>query len=206
MSKFRIILDGIVKNNPTFVLILGMCPTLATTTSAVNGLSMGLATMFVLILANMVISLIAPIVPDKVHIPVYIVVIATFVTLLQLLLKAYLPSVNEALGLFIPLIVVNCIILGRAEGFANTETVWACSWKAIPDMPTFRHRHRPRPSSCTARTRFLPARMPMHIIRSTTPTATRPTPLSTSPVSRAAEARRQCRWPVSRSRFRRLWR
>ena len=123
MNKFRILLDGIVKNNPTFVLILGMCPTLATTTSAVNGLSMGLATMFVLILANMVISLIAPIVPDKVHIPVYIVVIATFVTLLQLLLKAYLPSVNEALGLFIPLIVVNCIILGRAEGFANKHGV-----------------------------------------------------------------------------------
>ena len=123
MSKFRIILDGIVKNNPTFVLILGMCPTLATTTSAVNGLSMGLATMFVLILANMVISLIAPVVPDKVHIPVYIVVIATFVTLLQLLLKAYAPSVNDALGLFIPLIVVNCIILGRAEGFANKHGV-----------------------------------------------------------------------------------
>ena len=123
MNKFRILLDGIVKNNPTFVLILGMCPTLATTTSAMNGLSMGLATMFVLILANMVISLVAPIVPDKVHIPVYIVVIATFVTLLQLLLKAYLPSVNEALGLFIPLIVVNCIILGRAEGFANKHGV-----------------------------------------------------------------------------------
>jgi len=123
MNKFRILLDGIVKNNPTFVLILGMCPTLATTTSAINGLSMGLATMFVLILANMVISLIAPIVPDKVHIPVYIVVIATFVTLLQLLLKAFLPSVNEALGLFIPLIVVNCIILGRAEGFANKHGI-----------------------------------------------------------------------------------
>ena len=124
MNKLRIILDGIVKNNPTFVLILGMCPTLATTTSAMNGLSMGLATMFVLILANMVISLIAPIVPDKVHIPVYIVVIATFVTLLQLLLKAYVPSVNDALGLFIPLIVVNCIILGRAEAFANKNGVW----------------------------------------------------------------------------------
>ena len=123
MNKLRIILDGIVKNNPTFVLILGMCPTLATTTSAMNGLSMGLATMFVLILANMVISLITPIVPDKVHIPVYIVVIATFVTLLQLLLKAYVPSVNDALGLFIPLIVVNCIILGRAEGFANKHGV-----------------------------------------------------------------------------------
>ena len=122
-NRFKLITDGFVKNNPTFVLILGMCPTLATTTSAINGLSMGLATLFVLVLSNIVISAIAPVVPDKVHIPAYIVVIATFVTLLQLLLKAYVPSVNDALGLFIPLIVVNCIILGRAEAFASKNGV-----------------------------------------------------------------------------------
>ena len=119
MSKWHFITDGFVKNNPTFVLVLGMCPTLATTTSAINGLEMGLATMFVLILSNIVISLIAPKVPDKVRIPVYITVIATFVTVLQLLMQAYTPAAYETLGLFIPLIVVNCIVLGRAEGFAN---------------------------------------------------------------------------------------
>ena len=124
MSKFSLITKGLLKENPTFVLVLGMCPTLATTTSAMNGLEMGLATMFVLILSNIVISLISPIVPDKVHIPVYIVVIATFVTLLQLLMQAYVPDVYKTLGLFIPLIVVNCIILGRAEAFANKNTVW----------------------------------------------------------------------------------
>ena len=118
-NKLSIITKGLLKENPTFVLVLGMCPTLATTTSAMNGLEMGLATMFVLILSNIVISLIAPIVPDKVHIPVYIVVIATFVTLLQLLMQAYTPDVYRTLGLFIPLIVVNCIILGRAEAFAS---------------------------------------------------------------------------------------
>ena len=123
MSKFKLITDGLVKNNPTFVLLLGMCPTLATTTSAINGLSMGLATLFVLVLSNMVISLIAPVVPDKVHIPVYIVVIATFVTLLQLLMQAYTPAMYDTLGLFIPLIVVNCIVLGRAEAFANKHGV-----------------------------------------------------------------------------------
>ncbi|MBQ9547891.1 MAG: electron transport complex subunit E [Bacteroidales bacterium] len=119
MSKFSLITKGLIKENPTFVLVLGMCPTLATTTSAMNGLEMGLATMFVLILSNIVISLLAPVVPDKVHIPVYIVVIATFVTLLQLLMQAYVPDVYATLGLFIPLIVVNCIILGRAEAFAG---------------------------------------------------------------------------------------
>ncbi|MBQ6015968.1 MAG: electron transport complex subunit E [Bacteroidales bacterium] len=124
MSKFSLITKGLLKENPTFVLVLGMCPTLATTTSAMNGLEMGLATMFVLILSNIVISLIAPIVPDKVHIPVYIVVIATFVTVLQLLMQAYVPDVYKTLGLFIPLIVVNCIILGRAEAFANKNGVW----------------------------------------------------------------------------------
>ncbi|MBP5720669.1 MAG: electron transport complex subunit E [Bacteroidales bacterium] len=123
MSKFGLITKGILKENPTFVLVLGMCPTLATTTSAMNGLEMGLATMFVLILSNIVISLISPLVPDKVHIPVYIVVIATFVTVLQLLMQAFVPEVYETLGLFIPLIVVNCIVLGRAEAFANKNSV-----------------------------------------------------------------------------------
>ena len=123
MSKLSLITRGIIKENPTFVLVLGMCPTLATTVSAVNGMEMGLATMFVLILSNIVISLIAPVVPDKVHIPVYIVVIATFVTVLQLIMQAYLPSVYATLGLFIPLIVVNCIVLGRAEAFANKNGV-----------------------------------------------------------------------------------
>lgn len=123
MSKMSLLTNGFVKNNPTFVLLLGMCPTLATTTSAMNGLEMGLATMFVLILSNIVISLIAPVVPDKVRIPVYIVVIATFVTVLQLLLQAFIPSVYDTLGLFIPLIVVNCVVLGRAEAFANKNSV-----------------------------------------------------------------------------------
>ena len=123
MSKFSLITKGLVKENPVFVLVLGMCPTLATTTSAMNGLMMGLATTFVLILSNIVISLIAPRVPDKVRIPVDIVVVATFVTVLQLLMQAYLPSVYETLGLFIPLIVVNCIVLGRAEAFANKNSM-----------------------------------------------------------------------------------
>ena len=111
-------MNGIVKENPTFVLLLGMCPTLATTTSAVNGMSMGLATMFVLICSNLVISLIKNLTPDMVRIPVFVVVIASFVTILQMCLEAYLPSINKSLGIFIPLIVVNCIILGRAEAFA----------------------------------------------------------------------------------------
>ncbi len=118
MNYIKVLLNGIVKENPTFVLLLGMCPTLATTTSALNGMSMGLATMFVLICSNIAISLIKSITPDKVRIPVFIVVIASFVTVLQMCLKAYLPEVNKSLGLFIPLIVVNCIILGRAEAFA----------------------------------------------------------------------------------------
>ena len=124
MTKLQLITKGLVKDNPTFVLLLGMCPTLATTTSAVNGLSMGLATLFVLVLSNMAISAISPIVPDKVHIPVYIVVIATFVTLLQFLMQAFVPDIYATLGLFIPLIVVNCIVLGRAEAFANKNTVF----------------------------------------------------------------------------------
>lgn len=130
-SKMHFLTDGLVKNNPTFVLVLGMCPTLATTTSAMNGLEMGLATMFVLILSNIVISLIAPVVPDKVHIPVYIVVIATFVTLLELLMKAYVPDIYATLGLFIPLIVVNCIVLGRAEAFANKNGIGASALDGV---------------------------------------------------------------------------
>ena len=117
-SRHDILLNGILKENPTFVLLLGMCPTLATTTSAINGISMGLATMFVLICSNFVISLIKNLTPDKVRIPVFIVVIATLVTILQMLIKAYLPEIDKSLGIFIPLIVVNCIILGRAEAFA----------------------------------------------------------------------------------------
>lgn len=124
MSKLGLITKGFIKDNPTFVLVLGMCPTLATTTSALNGMEMGLATLFVLVLSNMAISALAPIVPDKVHIPVYIVVIATFVTVLQLLMQAFVPAVYATLGLFIPLIVVNCIVLGRAEAYANKNTVF----------------------------------------------------------------------------------
>ena len=118
MNYIKILNNGIVKENPTFVLLLGMCPTLATTTSARNGLSMGLATMAVLICTNFVISCIKSLTPDKVRIPVFVVVIASFVTVLQLIIKAYLPEIDKDLGIFIPLIVVNCIILGRAESFA----------------------------------------------------------------------------------------
>jgi electron transport complex protein RnfE len=121
-NYLNILKNGIVTENPTFVLMLGMCPTLATTTSALNGLSMGLATMAVLVCTNVVISCLKSVTPDKVRIPVFIVVIAAFVTLLQMVIKAYLPDVDAALGLFIPLIVVNCIILGRAEAFAAKHT------------------------------------------------------------------------------------
>ena len=119
MNKMQIILNGILKNNPTFVLVLGMCPTLGTTTSAMNGLGMGAATMAVLIMSNLVISLIKNLIPDKVRIPAFIVVIASFETIIQMLMQAYLPSLYASLGVFIPLIVVNCIILGRAEAFAS---------------------------------------------------------------------------------------
>lgn len=118
MNYLNIIKNGITKENPTFVLMLGMCPTLATTTSAINGLSMGLATMFVLICSNVVISLIKELTPDMVRIPVFIVVIASFVTILQMVMQAFVPDIYATLGLFIPLIVVNCVILGRAEAFA----------------------------------------------------------------------------------------
>ena len=129
MNKLNIIVSGIVKNNPTFVLVLGMCPTLGTTTSAENGMGMGLATMeigratmAVLIMSNLVISLIKNIIPDKVRIPAFIVVIASFVTVIQMLMQAYVPALYASLGVFIPLIVVNCIILGRAEAFASKNS------------------------------------------------------------------------------------
>ncbi len=123
MGKFSIVTKGLIKENPTFVLMLGMCPTLGTTTSAINGLGMGIATMFVLILSNMAISAVAGLIPDKVRIPCYIVIIAAFVTVLQFLMQAFVPDLYATLGLYIPLIVVNCIVLGRAEAFANRNGV-----------------------------------------------------------------------------------
>ena len=118
MNNFKVLMNGIVKENPTFVLLLGMCPALGTTSSAINGMGMGLATMFVLICSNVVISLIKNLVPDMVRIPIFVVVIASLVPLLQMLMQAYVPALYATLGLFIPLIVVNCILLGRAEAFA----------------------------------------------------------------------------------------
>lgn len=123
MSNFKVLMNGIIKENPTFVLLLGMCPTLGTTSSALNGMSMGLATTFVLICSNIVISLIKNVIPDKVRIPAFIVVIASFVTALQMCMQAYVPEIYASLGLFIPLIVVNCIILGRAEAFASKNGI-----------------------------------------------------------------------------------
>ncbi len=123
MSKLSIFTRGLLKENPALVLILGMCPTLGVTTSAVNGLGMGLATTFVILLSNVIISAIKNLIPDNVHIPAYIVVIASLVTILQQLMAAYLPALNESLGLFIPLIVVNCIVLGRAEAFASKNGI-----------------------------------------------------------------------------------
>jgi len=122
-SKFEIFSKGLIKENPVLVLILGMCPTLGVTSSAINGLGMGLATTFVLLFSNIIISIIKDLIPDKVHIPAYIIVIASLVTILQLLLKGYLPALDESLGLFIPLIVVNCVVLGRAEAFACKNNV-----------------------------------------------------------------------------------
>lgn len=118
MNNFKILMNGMIKENPTFVLLLGMCPTLGTTSSAINGMSMGLATMFVLVCSNVAISSIKNLVPDMVRIPIFVVVIATFVTVLQMVMQAYVPALYATLGLFIPLIVVNCILLGRAEAFA----------------------------------------------------------------------------------------
>ncbi len=125
MNYFKTILNGLIKENPTFVLMLGMCPTLGTTTSALNGMSMGLATTFVLICSNVAISLLKNLIPDKIRIPGFIVVIATFVTIIQMAMEAYLPALYDSLGLFIPLIVVNCIVLGRAEAFAAKNNPFA---------------------------------------------------------------------------------
>ena len=122
-GKMRIVVDGIIRNNPTFALLLGMCPTLGTTGSALTGMSMGLATLSVLVCSNMSVSALKSIVPAKVRIPAYIVVIATFVTVLQMVMKAYLPALDQLLGIFIPLIVVNCILLGRAEAYASRHSV-----------------------------------------------------------------------------------
>ena len=123
MSNWKTFTKGLIKENPILVLLLGCCPTLATTTSAINGMSMGLATTFVLIMSNLVISLLKNFIPDKVRIPCFIVVIASFVTVVQLVMQAYVPDIYETLGLFIPLIVVNCIVLGRAEAFASKNPV-----------------------------------------------------------------------------------
>ena len=125
MDQMKNFTKGFIKENPVFVLLLGMCPTLGTTTSAINGMGMGLATAFVLIMSNMVISAVKNLIPDKVRIPAFIVIIASFVTIVDLLMAGYLPALHEQLGLFIPLIVVNCIVLGRAESFASKNGVLA---------------------------------------------------------------------------------
>ena len=128
MNKYiERIYNGVIKENPTFVLMLGMCPTLAVTTSAINGAGMGLASLVVLALSNLMISLLRNFIPDRVRMPAYIVVVASFVTMVQFLMQAYLPALNESLGIYIPLIVVNCIILGRAEAYASKN-------KAIPSL------------------------------------------------------------------------
>ncbi|KAA6343918.1 Electron transport complex subunit RnfE [termite gut metagenome] len=131
MSNLKILINGVVKENPTFVLLLGMCPTLGTTSSAINGMGMGLATMFVLICSNIAISLLKNLIPDAVRIPAYVVVIASFVTLLQMVMQAYVPGLYATLGLFIPLIVVNCILLGRAEAFAAKNNSIASMFDGI---------------------------------------------------------------------------
>lgn len=123
MNQLKNFTKGFIKENPVFVLLLGMCPTLGVTSSAINGLGMGLATTFVLVMANVVVSLLKSQIPDKVRIPAFIVIIATFVTIVELVMQAYLPALFESLGLFIPLIVVNCIVLGRAEAFASKNNL-----------------------------------------------------------------------------------
>jgi len=123
MNQLTNFTKGLLKENPTFVLLLGMCPTLGVTTTALNGLGMGLATTFVLVMSNIAISMVKSVIPDKVRIPAFIVIIASFVTVVQLVMQAYLQSLYESLGLFIPLIVVNCIVLGRAEAFASKNNV-----------------------------------------------------------------------------------
>ena len=123
--------NGIIKENPTFVMMLGMCPTLAVTTSAMNGLGMGLTTMVILALSNLIISMLRKVIPDDVRVPAFIVIVASFVTIVQFLLQAYIPSLNESLGLYIPLIVVNCIILGRAEAYASKNPMIASLFDGI---------------------------------------------------------------------------
>ena len=125
MSQWKNFSKGIIRENPVFVLLLGMCPTLGVTSTAINGLGMGLATLFVLLMSNIVVSLVKTMIPDKVRIPAFIVIIATFVTIVDLVMAGYVPGLHEQLGLFIPLIVVNCIVLGRAEAFASKNTFFS---------------------------------------------------------------------------------
>ncbi len=125
MNNWKNFTKGFIKENPVFILLLGLCPTLGVTTSAINGLGMGLATTFVLVCANVVVALIKNLIPNKVRIPSFIVIIASFVTIIDLVMAAYVPALYEALGLFIPLIVVNCAVLGRAEAFASKNTVFS---------------------------------------------------------------------------------
>ena len=125
MDQWKNFSKGFIKENAVFALFLGLCPTLGVTTSAINGLGMGLATTFVLVMSNLVVSSIKNLIPDKVRIPAFIVIIATFVTVVELVMKGYVPSLFDALGLFIPLIVVNCVVLGRAEAFASKNTIWS---------------------------------------------------------------------------------
>ena len=130
-KNLKVIVNGLIKENPIFVLLLGMCPTLATTSSAINGMSMGLATMFVLICSNAAISLLKNVIPDMVRIPAFIVVIAAFVTVVEMMMNAYVPALAESLGIFIPLIVVNCIVLGRAEAYASKNGVLASAFDGL---------------------------------------------------------------------------
>ena len=125
MNQWKNFSKGFIKENAVFVLFLGLCPTLGVTTSAINGLGMGLATTFVLVMSNLVVSLVKNLIPDKVRIPAFIVIIASFVTVVELVMKGYVPALFDALGLFIPLIVVNCLVLGRAEAFASKNTIWS---------------------------------------------------------------------------------
>jgi len=131
MNQWKNFTKGFIKENPVFVLVLGMCPTLGVTSSAINGLGMGLATSFVLMMSNIVISLVKNVIPDKVRIPSFIVIIAAFVTVVQLLMQAFVPALYESLGLFIPLIVVNCIVLGRAEAFASKNKIFSSAVDGI---------------------------------------------------------------------------
>ena len=125
MNQWKNFSKGFIKENAVFVLFLGLCPTLGVTTSAINGLAMGLATTFVLVMSNLVVSLIKSLIPDKVRIPSFIVIIASFVTVVELVMKGYVPALFDALGLFIPLIVVNCLVLGRAEAYASKNSIWS---------------------------------------------------------------------------------